>query len=74
MFTLWILFGLILAILKQIFIDIISPLHSQIKAGSHPSSFLLHKDHRKLYLIIFFSMLAQERASHWQLVASPHFH
>ena len=75
MLKLWISFWLflILAILKHNFMDIISPLHSQIKAGPGPSSVLLHEDHRKSYPIIFFSMLGQERVSHWRLVASPHF-
>lgn len=56
MLKLWIPFWLflILAILKHNFMDIIFPLHSQIKAGSSPSSVLLHEDHRKSYPIIFF--------------------
>lgn len=52
MLKLWISFLLfcILVIFQQNFIDIIFPLLSQIKAGPSPSSFLLHKDHRKSYI------------------------
>lgn len=60
--------------LNKNFTDIICPLYSQIKAGPGLSSFLLRKDHRQSYLIIFFSMLGRERAGLWRLEASPPFH
>lgn len=56
---------------EQNTVDLISLYLSPVKAGPSPSSFVLFENPA---YPVFFSMLGQERAKHWQLVSSPHPH